>query len=561
MEKKLLISILSIALIALLLPLQSFAQAPDTVDVPNIYEGSPLGAINKFILGDTTATGERNNINRVYKLGRGMIYFFDSRMDVYFPLTLIADDDDPNNPTAPPILARGILEDGSSPGVLIRTYEGDATFKNLYFMHIRPDGSPSGWTSAIQVRGDSARYVIDNCVFDGWVTAISKNCNYPKIYVTDSELRNAIHPTSWFGGTFYISNLTPTDTVVMVNNTMFNSGAYFFCPNREITNYALIEHNTVFTNHVNIFYAPYVHNAYYKNNILFGVTAMGQRQIEIEGGWFDWDGEISAIVSIDTIPADLATRDGIAESDRVVQFLNNAYFWPQKMVDFWASADTLTPPMWINNRTQGMLDDDTNYPGLLVDGNMEVDPGFNAEMMSQVDSVIKYCTKLRNGTQTDYRHYYDPDGDLFAVQWPLPEDLTYSNSSLMTAGTDGFPLGDLNWYPDKKAEWEEMQTAVSFKDKVKTPRDFKLYQNYPNPFNPETRIRFSLAKREHVKLVVYNMLGQKVKTLLNKVKPAGNYSVSWNGLDENGNKLSSGIYYYRLETGTSSATRKMVMLK
>ncbi len=555
--------LVSAALIVMTVPLQSFAQAPDTVDVPFMIDNNPLGAINKFILGDTTATGERNNINRVYRLGRGLIYFFDSKMNCRFPLTLIAEDEDPNNPTPPPVLARGILPDGSSPNHLIAAYD-DATFKNLYFIAIRPDQSPQGYGRAIELHGDSSRYVIENCVFDGWGSgAIRKFSNYPRIFIRDCYIRNEIHPTSWFGGNVFLSNVTPTDTVVMVNNTFFNSGSYLFCPNREITNYALIEHNTVFTNHVNIFYAPYVSNAFYRNNILFGICAMGQRDIEIEGGWFDWKGEISAIVSLDTIPPDIASRVGITEADRIVQFQNNAYFWPQKIKDFWASADTLTPPLWINNRTQAMLDDDENYPGLLVEGNLNADPGFNDNVMAQIDSLLKYVKKIRSGTQTDYRHYYyaGPGVPLFPPTWPIPEDLTYSNAQLLTAGTDGLPLGDLNWYPDKKAEWEQMQTSVKFKGDEAQPTDFVLAQNYPNPFNPTTTINFTLKKDGRIKLVVYNMLGQKVKTLLDKKMVAGIYNTTWNGQDDRGNQMASGVYYYSLESNNFKTTRKMVLMK
>ncbi len=564
MKSKYLVLFMSVVLIAFMLPFQSFAQAPDTLDVPFMIDNNPLGAINKFILGDTTVTGERNNINRVYRLGRGNIYMFDSRMDVYFPLNLIAEDDDPANPTSPPVLARGILADGSAPGVLVRVYKGDATFKNLYFMSIRPDQSPAGWTTAIQLQADSAKTFVDHCVFDGWTSSINKNCIRPSVTVTNCVFRNGIQPTSWFGGNggFY-SNTTPTDSVILVNNTFFNCGSYFFVPNREICNYVRIDHNTIFTNHVNIFYAPYVSNAFYSNNIFYGVTAMGQRQVEIDGGWFDWDGELSAIFSIDTIAADVATREGITEADRIVHVENNAYFWPQQMVDFWANADTLTAPQWINARTQAMLDDDANYPGLLVANNLNVDPGFNAAMMSQVDSVMKYVIKLRDGTQTDYRHYFyaGPGVPLFPPTWPLPEDLTYSNTDLMTAGSDGLPLGDLNWYPDKKAQWEALQVGVELEGNESLPVDFSLSQNFPNPFNPVTSIKFGLKKAEQVKLAVYNMLGQKVRTLVDKKQQAGYHTVSWNGLNDAGTKLSSGIYYYRLETDSFSATKKMLLLK
>ncbi len=89
-----------------------------------------------------------------------------------------------------------------------------------------------------------------------------------------------------------------------------------------------------------------------------------------------------------------------------------------------------------------------------------------------------------------------------------------------------------------------------------------MEQNHPNPFNPSTDIRFSLQDDAHVKLTVYNTRGQLVKTLLDEERTAGDgHSVTWNGTDENNNSCGSGIYFYKLETGNSTITRKMMMLK
>jgi hypothetical protein len=575
MKKNTVTALILMSLFLLPIQTQLFAQAPDTVDVPFMIDNNPLGAINKFILGDTTATGERNNINRVYKCGRGMIYFFDSIMETHFPLTLIAEDDDPANPTAPPVLAPGILEDNTSPTGLIDAYD-NAIFKNLYFCAIRPDQVALNYNIAVRLYLENGRYVVNNCVFDGWGSgAIRQYGNFARVFITDCHVRNELHPSSWFGGNLFISGAIPTDTVVIVNNTFFNCGSYLFCPNREVLNYGLVEHNTVFTNHVNLFYAPYVHNTFYKNNILYGLCAMGQRPTEISGGWFDWKGEISGVVSLDTIPTDIKTREGFTEADRTVHVVNNAYFWPQKMIDFWANSpydsagvtpvlpdeQKLTPPLWINDRTQAMLDDDAAYPNLVVENNLNVDPQFtDPTVMAMVDSLMKYCLKIRNFTQTDYRHYYYANGSdpLFPPAWPLPENLTYSNAALLTAGTDGFPLGDLNWYPDKKQEW---LTSVEFDEPGMTPAEFELSQNYPNPFNPTTMIKFNLKKSMHIKLTVYNMLGQKVKTLVDQKMLAGSHITTWNGQDDNGKILASGIYYYRLETESFKTTKKMVLMK
>ncbi|RMG61263.1 MAG: T9SS C-terminal target domain-containing protein [Calditrichaeota bacterium] len=93
------------------------------------------------------------------------------------------------------------------------------------------------------------------------------------------------------------------------------------------------------------------------------------------------------------------------------------------------------------------------------------------------------------------------------------------------------------------------------------PRRFRLDPNYPNPFNPETRIRFALPHSERVRLTVYNIRGQRVKTLLEAVLPAGEHQVRWNGTDQSGRPVGSGIYLLRMEAGGFVQTRKMVLLK
>jgi photosystem II stability/assembly factor-like uncharacterized protein len=94
-----------------------------------------------------------------------------------------------------------------------------------------------------------------------------------------------------------------------------------------------------------------------------------------------------------------------------------------------------------------------------------------------------------------------------------------------------------------------------------TPRYYELSQNYPNPFNPTTTINYALPSQRRVKLNIYNNLGQLVHTVVNELQHAGTYSVRWNGTDYRGQKIASGIYFYRLEAGEFVETRKMLILK
>jgi hypothetical protein len=93
------------------------------------------------------------------------------------------------------------------------------------------------------------------------------------------------------------------------------------------------------------------------------------------------------------------------------------------------------------------------------------------------------------------------------------------------------------------------------------PAEFKLQQNYPNPFNPSTTIEFSLPEAATVSLVVYNNLGQSVRTLTNERLSAGAYQVTWDGRNESGLSMSSGVYFYKVQAGSFSQVKRMIMIQ
>ena len=93
------------------------------------------------------------------------------------------------------------------------------------------------------------------------------------------------------------------------------------------------------------------------------------------------------------------------------------------------------------------------------------------------------------------------------------------------------------------------------------PSTAVLSQNYPNPFNPTTTINYSLNEASQVSIEVFNVKGQKVKTLVNDYQQAGTQSVDWNGLDDSNRSVASGVYFYKMKTDERSETRKMLLLK
>jgi hypothetical protein len=168
--------------------------------------------------------------------------------------------------------------------------------------------------------------------------------------------------------------------------------------------------------------------------------------------------------------------------------------------------------------------------------------------------------------------------DFLKSDWPIPVDLSYSDADLLQAGTGGFPIGDLNWFPSEKAEWlsqrdveyEYISDALYAGNLIAAvhnqntfPQRFQLQQNYPNPFNPSTTIEYDLPVESKINIVVYDILGREIATLVDETQKAGNYQVNWNA-----NWYASGVYFYKLqatsETGNAgnyTAVKKLLFLK
>jgi hypothetical protein len=135
-----------------------------------------------------------------------------------------------------------------------------------------------------------------------------------------------------------------------------------------------------------------------------------------------------------------------------------------------------------------------------------------------------------------------------------PFNFAYPTSSVLyTKGTSNQPIGALTWF--------DIQVGVNDEVTSQIPEGYELFANYPNPFNPTTNIKYALADKGFVKLSVYNMLGQKVATLVNELQESGIYSATWNGRADDGNSVSSGIYIYKLDAGNFSISKKMMLVK
>jgi len=234
----------------------------------------------------------------------------------------------------------------------------------------------------------------------------------------------------------------------------------------------------------------------------------------------------------------------------------------------------------MNTRTQAMFDDNVNYPYLTEGVWYEKLPTFTKPedlLTSQVDSVKAFALATVDikgiGTAAvlgDWRLVnIGPDFVVYS-DWPIPVDLSYSDADLKTGGTNGFPVGDLNWFPAKKTEWDAQKDAehATLLDILNTgkltsvpvagtlPEAYALDQNYPNPFNPSTTISFSLPHATYVSLKVFDILGREAATLVNGFTTAGAHEVQFDGTN-----LASGVYLYKLMGSDFAQVKKMTLMK
>ncbi len=109
--------------------------------------------------------------------------------------------------------------------------------------------------------------------------------------------------------------------------------------------------------------------------------------------------------------------------------------------------------------------------------------------------------------------------------------------------------------------FDKVTVSVTAANASPVPTKYALLQNYPNPFNPSTQIAYALPTSGNVSLTIYNILGQSVNTLVNGYREAGAYQETWDGTDNHGSTVASGIYFYRIQADNFVATKKMTLLK
>ena len=212
------------------------------------------------------------------------------------------------------------------------------------------------------------------------------------------------------------------------------------------------------------------------------------------------------------------------------------------------------------------FDDNLDADGDSVPDGCDICPGFDDNMDSDGDGVPDSCDVCQG-----FDDNADSDGDSVADSCDnCPTIFNTSQNDF-----DGDSLGDACdncphiFNPDQLDidsnfigdVCDSVATDVDDKDDSNLPEKYILHQNYPNPFNLSTIITYGIPTKSEVNIIIFNILGHEIKTYQVGIKSAGRYELIWNGIDEEGNYVPSGIYLYRLTAGEFIDTKKMLLLK
>ena len=375
----------------------------------------------------------------------------------------------------------------------------------------------------------------------GAIAIWSDSCS---LYMEDCFVHSIGHPKS-LGGNGRVVDIRPTnfqDSIVVQNTTFFNLTDRIFRNVGTSVNYVKWDHNTGLTTEGfhGGFEAGKTRELIVTNNIFYNTIALGSFKKRTSTGsatheqtqpekWKMW------VLTLDTLYA-----------DSKITVRNNNIFWDQAYKDLWVKyKDSTEAPGNITPTIMKALVDSTKayFSETLT---FQAPP---PSIYNFIDSALAFPNSVSL-----------PENWSFAYQDSLgksPVNASYGTTAASYTRADGgFPVGDLNWYPALKARWLNNLPADVAPGEGGIPAHYALEQNYPNPFNPSTNLSFDMSAAGFVSLVVYDVLGREVATLVNEARQAGTHSVSWNAAGQ-----SSGVYFCKMQAGSFVATKQMLLVK
>ena len=214
----------------------------------------------------------------------------------------------------------------------------------------------------------------------------------------------------------------------------------------------------------------------------------------------------------------------------VVANMNNGIFQSDAMMGY--SIDNIAP----------------GVPGGLM--AVAMDDNIHLSWDRSIDEDFQYFV-LEKATNIDFT---EPE----VIQ---TADTSYSDVNFTANQTNYYRLASVDHAGNISEYSAVVEAAVLSIVENIVPEVFALYQNYPNPFNPTTQIRYDLPEEKNVTIIIYDVMGRNIRTLMNVNQTAGYHSIHWDAKNDTGEGVAAGMYIYTIQAGEFRATKKMVLLK
>lgn len=588
-----------------------FAQK-DTVAVQGYYEsGNTYGTLNDAIQAKRDAGTINNTVFKltpyeVYVLSSSIFIDHGESLDIYAPKAGTTQE------SAPPQIVW--TEEEIDRDYIIQSF-GDVRMQNVWVRYADFLGNKVSSSITFENQDpaeDPETGFFDGVLFDyagigseaaGSVTV--KADHFEGTFTNCYFRNNSDNHFQYYGRAIsfpYQSTGYHYDYLLFENCTFSNLSRIVMQEGNEFGDNIHLNHITLLNSVEWVIQSGWLHNLSVTNSIFVNPFMLGYRAADVCGAGQDYNDFEDGLcdppggaLAQDIVPVDsLGFQVNFTDMDRQIYAGYNDYHYYDWFVDWMANCDNICKDR-IRNREQDLLrhpapafgenaiafmdsmDAEGNkvFPTMNIDSTKwwDVDPEFIVPATNEDTLKIFMENKWDDNADIDWS--YKPEAGFNQI-WPLPENMAYSNADLQTAAMGGFPLGDLNWYPDQLAAWSAQRDAewtqindwlengvetgggtTANEPDAQLPSNYKLGQNYPNPFNPTTRIDYSVPKAGNISLKVHDLLGQVVATLVDGRSEAGNYTVTFDA-----SKLPSGIYYYRLEGDAGvAASRKLVLIK
>ncbi len=219
--------------------------------------------------------------------------------------------------------------------------------------------------------------------------------------------------------------------------------------------------------------------------------------------------------------------------------------------------------MMINNDMIATCQDTVNFwrMNLLAYSNSDNVTQLAKRAVEQYTTLKGYDVSVSNSSGSDSRPFYDQEYKTIFLQEDQFSPFYHSTNDLLANCNIPY-MAELVKVSCAMLMMENgTDITINAKEEEKPVYSFELAQNYPNPFNPSTTIRYTLSESGKVSLKIYNTLGQEVRALVNAAQNAGQQTVKWDGKNNSGQAVGSGVYLYRLECGKFSKTHKMMLVR